>query len=152
MLGSKSPLFRCRTLIKARMAKSPRTVREEFSNLLELNKLFNPFERLVPQFIDGTFKYPETLQLGPIRSKFDPVASPWQSLEVDLTVPKASSKLPIGYQRYLGPSDRSPNPTLSQDSQHHGRVLTIDCPVNGTGNSRKYSEKDHSHFLDRDSG
>ena len=35
--------------------------REEFSNLLELNKLFNPFERLVPQFIDGTFKYPETL-------------------------------------------------------------------------------------------
>uniref|UniRef100_A0A3Q7G619 Reverse transcriptase Ty1/copia-type domain-containing protein n=1 Tax=Solanum lycopersicum TaxID=4081 RepID=A0A3Q7G619_SOLLC len=41
---------------------------------------------------------------------------------------------------------------IDSHSKHHGRVLTIDGPVNGTGNSRKYGEKDHSHFWDRVSG
>ena len=34
---------------------------EECINLLEVNRLFNPFERLETQFADKTFKYPETL-------------------------------------------------------------------------------------------
>ena len=33
---------------------------EECTNLLELNRLFNPFERPEPQFADGMFKYLET--------------------------------------------------------------------------------------------
>ncbi|KAG5611436.1 hypothetical protein H5410_022717, partial [Solanum commersonii] len=66
---------------------------EKCTNLLEFDRLFNPFERLEPQFGDGTFMYPKT----------------WfqKHHQNSLSV----------YQSYLGPSDPSPNPSPTRDSQ-----------------------------------